>query len=476
MAQRYVSRHSGTFDGVHVEYTAIVEGLRVRDANGAGIGRSYTTSYLADEPSPDRPITFVFNGGPGVSSVWLHLGGLGPFRAVIPTTLDTGILPPYELAPSPSSLLGSSDVVFIDPINTGYGRADAGADTGAVDGVEGDADHVADVIRRWLERHGRLGARVFLLGESYGTIRAAVVATRLLGADNAIAVDGVALLGQVLNAQETTQRPGNVIGFVAAVPLLAVTASYHGLGVYTGLGVDELAEQAHAWSIGRYASALLQGTALPEAELRSVAEELSGYTGLPVAGLLRCRLRVNKEDFRRELLAERGLVLGLTDARYTSAAVPPGGSEPQFEPTGLHLDAAFVAAAQRHFTENLGVPASKRYRLADNRTHERWNYQESAAVSEFGGSPLPSPFALFDYAAHLRAYLRAVPQARLFIGTGHYDTLTTVGSARNLLAQNDLPADRTTSLTFPAGHMMYTDPGSAEMLGAALRDFVAGPR
>lgn len=476
MAQRFVSRQSGTFDGIRLDYTAIVEGLVVRGPDGARIGRSYTTSYIADAASPERPVTFVFNGGPGVSSVWLHLGGIGPFQAEIPTALDSGILPPYRLAPSRHSLLGSSDLVFIDPLGTGYGRADAGADTTPVDGVDGDADHVADVIRRWLERHGRLGARVFLLGESYGTIRAAVVATRLLGADNAIAVEGVALLGQVLNAQETTQRPGNVVGFVAALPLLAVTASYHGLGAYTQLPVDELADRAHAWALGRYAGALLQGTGLPAVELRAVAEELSDYSGLPVESLVRRRLRISKEDFRRELLAERGLVLGLTDARYASAAVPAGASEPAFEAAGLHLDAAFVTAAHRHFTENLGVPATKRYRLADSRAHERWNYQEGTAVAEFGGSPLPSPFALYDYAAHLRAYLRAVPQARLFIGTGHYDTLTTVGSARNLLAQNELPPERVTTLDFPAGHMMYTDPESARMLGDGLRSFIAGVR
>ncbi|MBP1326937.1 carboxypeptidase C (cathepsin A) [Leucobacter exalbidus] len=431
------------------------------------------------EPREDeakRPVAFVFNGGPGVSSVWLHIGGVGPFRVAVPEDLTQGMLPPYELEENGGSLLRAADLVFIDPIRTGYGRIDPDQNPALASeltsGVEGDVDHFAEIISDWLLRHDRLGDAVYLVGESYGTIRASLLATRLQLLDNAIAISGIALIGQAVNAQETTQRPGNPVGYLAAVPYLAVTARYHGLGAYTSMGVDELAEKAHEWSLGRYAAALLQGDALAADQAREIAQELSDFCGLPVETLLSLQLRVNKEDFRRALIP--GQVIGLTDGRYTLPKAQNGFPELEFEPTGAHLDAAYTALIHRHFTHGLGVESDVPYLLADAGTHERWDYQESRAAGAFGGSPMPSPFATFDYAANLRAWMRANRAARLFVGTGHYDSLTTVGAAQNMLSQNALPRDRVTFCTYEGGHMMYTDRASAHKLGADLRAFIAG--
>lgn len=460
--------------GAGARFTGHLERHAVRAGDGSPIGSAFTTTYLLGPAAgSERPVTFVFNGGPGVSSVWLHFGGVGPYRVAVPTALREGILPPYRLEENPGSLLAATDLVFIDPIRTGYGALDDGADPALVAGVEGDVAHVADIILAWLERHGRLGSRVFLVGESYGTIRASLLATRLLGRDNSVAVEGVALIGQALNVQETTQRPGNVVGFVAAVPFLAATAHFHGRGAHGGRPLTEVVEAAHRWSLERLGPVLLRGDQVPPAELAEVAAEFAGFCGLPQEELVRRRLRVSKEDYRRMLLADEGAVLGLTDTRYTLPTAVPGVAGPEFEPTSVHLDAAYTAISHRFFVESLGAPAHVRYRLADPTTHEGWDYQEASAVGAFGGSPMPSPFALFDYPAHLRSWMRVNPGARLFVGTGHYDSLTTVGAARHLLAQNGLPGDRVVERHYEGGHMMYTDPAAAARLGADLREFIA---
>ena len=184
------------------------------------------------------------------------------------------------------------------------------------------------------------------------------------------------------------------------------------------------------------------------------------------------RLRVDKEEYRTLLLADRGEVLGLTDARYVLPVAPPAGWQPHADAADARIDPVYTAAVHALFTKKLGLPVAP-YRSAAP-AHERWNYLESSAVARFGGSALPSPFAIFDYPAHLAAYLRVNPAGRLFFGTGHYDTLTTVGSLQHLLTQYGLPRARITEGRYPAGHMMYTDPAALTALSSDLRAFLQG--
>ncbi|KAB8191876.1 peptidase S10 [Nonomuraea phyllanthi] len=467
MPKRYMSRHSTVVRDAPVDFTATADRLPIAGDAGRPLGEAWTFAYVRDAAEVERPVLFLFNGGPGCSSVWLHLGGLGPWRAAVPGDLDAAPVARDTLAVSPDALIDTADLVFVDPIDTGFGRLADGVDPAAISGAERDAAITAQIVRSWLERHHRLESPVHLLGESYGTIRAALTATALLTAEEPVVVSGVAMLGQCVNAQETTQRPGNPAGFVAALPLLAAAAWYHGKGAHGALALDEVVRRAHAFAVGDYAAALLGG-AMPDA----VVERLAGFTGLGQAELRARRLRVDTQEFRTLLLADRGLVLGLTDARYT-LPVPAGAGEPQVDAASVRLDPVFYAAARRLFTEHLGIPRKRRYRIAVA-AHERWNYLESAAVSRFGGSAMPSPFAVFDYPAHLAALLRANAGARLFFGTGYFDTLTTVGSLEHLRAQYGLPAARLSEGRYPAGHMMYTDPAGLAALSADLRAFIGG--
>jgi carboxypeptidase C (cathepsin A) len=473
MTKRYSSRHTVTVGGEELRFEAIAERIALTDdADGTRLGHAWTFAYVREPADRTRPVLFLFNGGPGVASVWLHLSGLGPWRAVVPE--DVTAAPTASgfgaggaaLAPSEHTLLDVADLVLIDPVETGFGRVADGVDLARVSGADRDAALTAQLVQRWLQRHGRLESPVFLLGESYGTIRAPLTATAL-HADENIVVSGVAMLGQCLNAQETTQRPGNAAGFVAALPLLAATAWYHGKSAHASLTLDEVVREAHTFAVGDYAAALSAGEASAQ-----LIDRLAGFTGLDAETLRARRLRIDKEEYRRLLLADRGEVLGLTDARYTLPAAAAGASEPHVDATSVRVDPVYGAAVHALFAE-LGLPARRRYRFASP-AHERWNYLESSAIGKFGGSNLPSPFAIFDYPAHLGALLRANSDARLFFGTGHFDTLTTVGSLEHLKSQYGLPVDRISEGRYPAGHMMYTDETSLAALSADLRAFLRG--
>ncbi|MGN6426684.1 MAG: S10 family serine carboxypeptidase-like protein [Leifsonia sp.] len=458
-------RRTLTAGGQTIAFTALAERFPLTGDDDTELGDAWTFSYLRDECGPARPVLFLFNGGPGCSSAWLHVSGLGPWAAAVPGDLTAAPTAAGALEASTDSILDVADLVFVDPVGTGFARQAPGA-AERVTGADRDAALTAQLVLAWILRHRRSAAPVYLLGESYGTIRAALTATALVAA-GAPAPAGVAMLGQCLNAQETTQRPGNAAGFVAALPFLAATAWFHGRGAHGADPLETVAARAHAFAVGEYAAAL--GT---EAWSPELVERLAGFTGLSADDLRARRLRVDKEDFRRALLADRGLAVGLTDSRYTVRAPRPAVAEPEVDAASVRIDPVVFAATRELLSDVFGIEDVRPYRFSVA-AHEGWDYLEATAVGRFGGSALPSPFAVFDYPAHLSALLRANPDARLFFGTGHFDALTTVGSLEHLLAQYGLPRERIVDRRYPAGHMMYTDRPSRAALAGDLRTFLS---
>jgi carboxypeptidase C (cathepsin A) len=426
---------------------------------GEGAGTCWTLSVVAATPTV-RPVVFVFNGGPGVSSMWLQLSGLAPWRAAVSTDLCAAPDTSEPLEVIGSSLFDSADLVFVDPPGTGLDPHPAPAHAL---GAEPDAALFADAIATWLADNGREEADVFLLGESYGTIRAALISARLERRHPTFRLRGIALLGQCLNAQEVTQRPGNYAGYVAALPFVAATAWYHGLGAHGGRPLEDVVSEAREFAVTEYATALTSGS-WPAA----VRQALAGLSGLAPETLAEQRHRIDKEWFRRNVLATSGEHVGLTDSRYrlsSEAAELDDAASSRLEPT-------FAAARTELHSFFFNVPRPTGFTEAYE-AHEAWNYQEASAEHEFGGSPLPSPFALFDYPRHLGTFLEADPSRRVFIGTGHFDALTTVGGVDHLLAQYGLPNGRFDRHEYPAGHMMYSDPATSDALIRDLKQFLS---
>lgn len=449
-----------------LEYVARSEELPLRHPHGDARGTLSAFSYTVD--APGRPVLFFTNGGPGVSSAYLHLSGIGPWRARVPADPADGGLPRYGIDESPTSILDVADLVFLDAPGTGLGSFAEGADVSSFRTIEGDAAAVAAAIADWRDRHARWDSSTFFLGESYGTLRAAFLATNPHSMDTA-PLSGIALLGQAVNIQETQDRPGSIVGALANLPYKAAVAWYHGAGSREHPSVEDAVEAALGFGRGDLAAAMLQGDLLPAADLDAVAGRLSALIGVPAADLVRDRLWISKADFRARLLP--GQVLGVTDSRYRAPAADRRLGELDLDPSDAALSPHYVTGISRLRRDVFGDEAAQTYRIVDADAGRTWDWEERGGA-EFPTYGRPSPFHTYPYPARLSRWMKQNPHARLFVGTGLYDSLTTVGAADHLLRHFGLPRDRTESHWYRAGHMMYSDREVGAQLNADLRAFL----
>lgn len=466
------TEHSVKIGVDELRYTARVRSIAVTGPGGEELGQATTYAYVLHEThAAARPVMFLFNGGPGASSVWLHLGGLGPRRVAVPTDLSRGDQPPYLLEDSPATLLQTADLVFIDPLATGHSRAVSQDALARVRTLLGDAQQFATIVSEWLHREGRLNSPVYVLGESYGTLRAPYLAKALLRGPVPITLSGIVLLGQALNVQETRDRPGNVVHHLAALPFQAATAWYHGKGSANAACAEEAARVATDYAFGDYATALLRGSRLPAAQQAQAAARLEDLTGICAAVWQHKRLRLRDSEFRKLVLQERNAVIGSSDSRYTGEAEDEAASEGSVDPSYTRIAPAFAASIGNYLREELGSESEVTYAVGDPDAAPAWQWYTEAGSGAFTTGP--SPFDVFPYVGALSQYLKDVTGCRLFVGTGLYDSLTTTGAAHHLVTQYELPAARVVEAWYDAGHMMYSDPASATKLQQDLASFIA---
>lgn len=454
-------RHSGRFGGVELDYDARVERTHLPATENLPAVDMVSTAYLRTDTNDDaeRPVLFLFNGGPGAASSWLHMGALGPVRIDAPSDPAE---PPQGLATTPNThtLLDMADLVFIDPPETGFSRVADGSDVDPLLTVSGDAELIARFVETWLSEHGRTGAPVFLLGESYGTIRATAMAGLMAERGT---LDGIVLLGQAVNMIETSQRADNIVSYATNLSALAAIAAYHGRADTGGLAIPDFIDAVHAWAMSDYLLALVQGTALADSERQAIAARLEAVTGISRDTYLETGLIFTKAAFRRALLADENRVLAVYDARYTGPAPEPGErAQDPFAPVAAMIPQALT----RHFTTTLGVNLP----VEDYRSY--WSGASNWRWLPTGG--MGGPFDDFDYTAHLEAALAADPGFRIMVGTGRYDTTTTIGPARYLARQIEGADGRILVREYEGGHMAYTNPEALADLTSDLRAFIAG--
>ena len=450
------SEQTARIAGRQLRYTAEVGLVPVASKPGQADATAGYISYLHAGPA-DRPVLFVFNGGPGAASAYLQMGALGPMRAAVPQ--DPAAPLPAEAAVTANSawLLDIADLVFLDPPGTGFSSIAAGADRSFYQSVAGDADAVAQAARAWLVAHGRTGAPLYILGESYGTIRAAAMVDALHTLDPSLTLRGVLLLGQALNMIETSQRPDNVVTYPIALPTLAAIACYH----HVPAAPCDPGERAHeASAFGpTYLDALFRGSVLAPDARAAIAAKLEALTGISSAYYLAHDLRISKEQFRVELLRGAGRVLGRYDARYTA---------PRAANAGDTVGARCVLGRVRALWQGRDRPVG-----ADRRARCR-PVQGDRALRRGTGLMArgDSPFNDWPFMARLEQAMAANPGLRLFVGTGLYDLTTTVGAADYLFAQSSLTPDRFRNERYPAGHVAYSDDASWRKLVADIRQFL----
>jgi carboxypeptidase C (cathepsin A) len=418
----------------------------------------FLTSYVADSEDPGaRPVTFAFNGGPGSSSVWLHLGLLGPRRVLMG---DVGELlpPPYGLADNAQTLLRHSDLVFIDPVSTGFSRAVKGEKPKDFHGYGGDIESVGEVIRLWTTRNGRWMSPKYLCGESYGTTRASALA-RYLQERFGMYLNGIMLISAILDFGSTRFSGGNDDPYSLYLPTYAAIAHYH--GKHGDRPLLEVLAEAEQFAERDYPWALARGARLTAEERAATVARLASLTGLAADYIDRVNLRPEHIRFLTELLRDQRLVVGRIDGRFTGWDTDYGRELWSSDPSISAIIGPYTAALNHYVRTELGYSSDLPYEVLTDRVRP-WSY------AEFEGQYV---FVLDKLAAAMRAN----PHMRVHVSCGYHDAATPYFAAEHTFAHLEIPPELASNIEFSyheAGHMMYLHEPSRLAQSAQLASFV----
>jgi len=430
----------------------------------AGMNDDGTPRFERPDPA-DRPITFSFNGGPGSSSVWLHLGVFGPFRPSYGDDVGSPGPPPYAAVPNEHSVFELSDFVFIDPVRTGFSRARPGVDEDRFHSVDGDIDSVADFIYRYLADHNRFGSPTFIAGESYGTTRAAGLTERLFSR-HGLALNGVLLVSAVLDFQTIRFATNNDLPHMLFLPSYTATAHYHDRldDELQERDLPDLLAEVERFALTDYAVALHQGAALPDAERDRIAARLARYTGLPEEFLLRADLRPSMAQFVKMLRRDEAIVVGRLDSRFTgSDRTPTGESSYEYDASYAAIQPNYTSALNQLLRTKLGYDTPLTYEIL---TGKVWPWDYSARASN----------RYLDVAEDLRSALHKSPQTKVYVASGYYDLATPYFATDYTIDHLSLDPKLRDNLMvryYESGHMMYIHRDSLERQKANLRAFYA---
>lgn len=423
------------------------------------------TSYTRDDADPvHRPVTFAFNGGPGSASVWLHLGLLGPKRVDMG---DAGDLapPPYGLVDNPQSLLAVSDLVFIDPVSTGRSRVVEGEQPKDFHGFTADIESVGEVIRQWVTAEGRWLSPKFLIGESYGTTRAAGLAEHLQG-EHGMYLNGLMLVSAVLDFSTANFDRGGDRAHAMYLPFYTATAWYHGSlpdgGRHGGRPLAEALEEAEEYAARDYPYVLARGSRLSSEERAEAVATLARLTGLDPDYVDRADLRIEHWRFFGELRRREGLTVGRLDSRFTGPAASGIAEHMDADPSMDAILGPYAAAHQHYLHHELGVRDTGPYHVFGKGVHEQWSYRE------FENAPV----YVID---RLSRAMRQNPHLAVHVGYGWFDGATPYWCAEDSIAHLQVPAearDRIEHRHYEAGHMMYVHEPSRLQQSEHLADFV----
>lgn len=458
--QRVVTKHVGSFGGARVAYTATAGETYLKDKDGKPTAAIFSTSYVRDGADPKRPITFLYNGGPGSGSLWLHMGAFGPKRVRIPDAKDDGA-PPYPVVDNVDSLLDVTDIVFIDPVGTGFSRALGKTEAKSFWGVTQDAKSISDFIRLWLSENNRWNAPKFIGGESYGTTRSAALIHELEGQYNDVAVNGVILISTILDFGAEAGTEGNEMQYVVTLPSMAAVAWYHKHLPQQPAALEPFLDEARAFARGPYITALLKGTQISAEERAAVRKQLAGFTGLSEEYLDRANLRISPERFYKELLRDRGTSVGRLDARYLGIDYDNAGETPDNDPSFYGIDGSYTAAMNAYVREDLGYKSERQYVTIGGVRDWDW---------KLGGGR--DDVTYVNVAPYLSRALRENSALKIFVGQGYYDFATPFFGAEQSLTRPGFPPGRVEFHYYQAGHMMYVHSSDLAKLSQDIRGFI----
>ncbi len=440
------TKHPLSINGKTLNYTARSGVLPLTDAFGETEAEIFFTSYELDgvKDIASRPLTFVFNGGPGSASVWLHMGALGPKRVVME---PEGWMPapPYCYEDNASTWLDQTDLVFIDPVGTGFSRASTEELDKKFCSFKGDIESVGEFIRLFLTRYQRWTSPLFLAGESYGTTRAAALSGHLV--DKGIVFNGIVLISTVLDFNAIRFARANDLPFQLFVPTYAATAWYHGrlVPALQNLDLKTLVAEVEAWSEGELTLALMKGDRLTVDERKRIARKLARYTGLDVEYVLGSNLRINIFHFCKELLRYEKRSVGRLDSRFKGIEANASTENPEFDPSMNAITPPYTATFNHYVQSELGIKTDLTYETLSFDVNRAWEW-EKGAMPATGET--------------LREAMAKSPYTKVLVGQGYYDLATPFFAAQYMLSHMNIDAQQRANVEmtyYEAGHMFYLD-------------------
>jgi carboxypeptidase C (cathepsin A) len=458
------TQHSVRVDGHEIKYTATAGTLPIRLDNGQVAARMFFAAYTRDgEDVKTRPIAFLYNGGPGAATIWLHMGSFAPKHVQM---ADEGFqpAPPYKLVDNDNTLLDVTDLVFVDAIDTGFSRVVSGVNNQQFHGVRGDLRAFGEFINQYLKTYSRFPSPKYLIGESYGTIRSAGLAQELQNR-HGIELNGIALVSSLLTYQTISPSAENDAAYASHIETYTATAWYHKkLPPELAGDLKRAVDESRTFAFGEYLTALAKGNRASAAERHAIAQKLARLTGLSTEYIERANLRIDPGRFRKELLRDKRLVVGRLDSRFTAVERDAAGADDEFDLSNSALQGPYTAMFQDYVKNELKWESDLHYPSSGN--VRPWNWDEFQN-------------GYMDMTEPLRSAMSHNPFLKIFVAQGYYDMATVMGGMEYNFAHLGYDAtfvDRVSFGYYEAGHMIYIRPSAHKALKADIAKFIQGTR
>lgn len=461
-----ITQHTINAGDEIIRFTATTGYMPMMDDNDKLKCKIFFTSYTRDDvkDKTTRPVTFAFNGGPGASSMWIHFGMLGPKRVLLTEEGDV-LRPPAQIVDNEYTWLKFTDLVFIDPVGTGYSRPASEEDAKNFYGVKEDLESVGDFIRLFVTKHARWLSPKFLVGESYGTARASGLSD-YLQEHHSMDLNGILLISSVLNFQFLTFTPGNDMPYFLFFPTFCATGWYHGKVKSQGKDIRKFLEKVEKWAVDEYLPALALGDCLSDEKRSGIIRQMSAFTGLSEKFIDNCNLRISGDRFSKELLRDEKRTTGRMDSRFKGIDGDSAGEMAEYDPSFSR--SPFVAGVNHYIRQELKYENDLLYMPISMEVNKKWDWS-SGLKKKFG-----MRMGYDDFTDTLRKQMCMNPYLNVFFACGYYDLATPYYQAvytRNHLGLDRERQDNVTVEFYETGHMIYYHLQSMKKLESDVRRF-----
>tara|TARA_R110002167_G_scaffold231328_6_gene436555 strand:+ start:1235 stop:2743 length:1509 start_codon:yes stop_codon:yes gene_type:complete len=468
--QSFITGHQGIFGGKTVKYKATAKETYLTNEKGDSVASVWSVAYTLDPitDSSKRPVTFVFNGGPGSASIWLHMGMFGPQIVKVDSDAkkDDGAAP-YLLKANTNGLFDLTDFVFIDPVGTGYSRVIGKGEEKDYWGLKEDAKSVAQFMRQWVSENERWFSPKYIAGESFGTTRAAAVAGELENGGQTMALNGLILISQALDYVGSTSIHDNITSYVTYLPSMAATAWYH-KKAGQGKTLENFIQECREFTYNEYVPALYKGNLLNASETNEIALKLAYFIGLDKDYILKSDLRVLVPRFQKQLLADKGLAIGRLDGRFMGEEADKVSENPHLgDPSSYQVDAAYTASLNHYYAATLKIKMDRPYLTSNDRIGAKWRWR---TVPEGTYWEPAAP----NVARTLGDAMRRNTEMKVLVASGYYDLICPFFDTEYTFARNGIVKERVIKTYYEGGHMMYLHEPDFIKLSDDIRKFLSG--